>query len=414
VGDASYDPATATVTVVNIDATPVPLTALGYTQDFATFAAATPELPLGWSGRGLVTAFNTDTSSQVWGQGFSSGYRGGANVFGYQHTGSTSTDASPNFDQILTLRNDTETTITDLTVAYTGRVERATEARPPAYTVTVAGSTVEALAYSTGDGVDAARSVSLSSLSIAPGEVFQIVWSSQRGGTTGSSRQIGISDVSVTLGSVQSLPTVSGLSVPALTLGRDTAEAIATVVSDGGDPLSAVGFVFIATADLTGELTLDTAGAVDVPESFAFVGQFSETLAGLAAGTSYTIRAYATNSLGTAYSAARTFTTLSAPASFAGLYTQDFAAYQGLLPAGWTAGTTNETNSYLGEWGTGSWAWGRPRPAACSATSTPRHRASCQSSSRSSTTRGPRSPSSTSATWAGWHGPRRPAHPSGR
>jgi len=354
VGDASYDSATASVTVVNIDATPAPLTAEGYTQTFATFAAATPDLPLGWSGRGLVTAFNADTSSQVWGQGFSSGYRGGANLFGYQHTGSTSTTASPNFDKVLTLRNDTGDTISDLTVAYTGRVERVNETRPPAYTVTVAGSTVEALAYSTGEGVDAARSVSLSSLSIAPGEIFQIVWSSERGGPSGSSRQIGLSDVSVTLGLVQTAPTVSGLSVSTVTLGRESADAIATIASDGGDPLSAAGFVYIATADLTGELTLATAGAVNVPEAAAFVGQISETLSGLTAGTPYTIRAYATNAIGTAYSAAQSFTTLSAPASFAGLYTQDFATYQGLLPVGWSAGTSNEINGYLGEWGSGS------------------------------------------------------------
>ena len=357
VGDASYDSATATVTVVNIDATPAPLTAEGYTQNFATFAAATPDLPLGWSGRGLVTAFNADASNQVWGQGVGSGYRGGASVFGYQHTGSTVSTASPTFDQVLTLRNDTGSTISDLTVAYTGRAERLTDSaatRFPAYTVTVAGSTVESLAYSTGDGDNVARSVSLSGLSIAAGETFQIVWSSDRGGGSGSSRQIGISDVSVTLGSVQTLPTVSGLSVPTLTLGRDSAEAVATIASDGGATLSAAGFVVIATADLTGELTLDTVGAVNLPEAAAFVGQISETLSGLTAGTSYTIRAYATNAVGTAYSAARAFSTLSAPASFAGLYTQDFATYQGLLPVGWSAGTSNEASNYLGEWGSGS------------------------------------------------------------
>jgi endonuclease/exonuclease/phosphatase family metal-dependent hydrolase len=357
VGDASYDSATTTVTVVNIDATPAPLTAEGYTQNFATFAAATPDLPLGWTGRGLVTAFNADASNQVWGQGFGSGYRGGASVFGYQHTGSTSTTASPNFDKVLTLRNDTGSTISDLTVAYTGRAERLTDSaatRFPAYTVTVAGSTVEALAYSTGDGDGGSRSVSLSGLSVAAGETFQIVWSSNRGGGSGSSRQIGLSDVSVTLGSVQTVPTVSGLSVPTVTLGRESAEAIATIASDGGATLSAAGFVVIATDDLTGELTLATAGAVNVPEAAAFVGQISETLSGLTAGTGYTIRAYATNSLGTAYSAAQSFTTLSAPASFAGLYTQDFATYQGLLPVGWSAGTSNETNGYLGEWGSGS------------------------------------------------------------
>jgi hypothetical protein len=357
VGDMSYDSAVANVTVLNIDATPVPLPVEGYTQDFATFAVETPDLPLGWSTQGLVTTFPTDPLQGVWGAGFNSGYRGGAEVFGYQHTGSTVSTGSPTFDKILTLQNDTGSTITDLTVAYTGRAERLLDGsatRFPAYTVTVDGNVVSGLAYSTGDGDGVARSVSLTGLSIAPGATFQIVWSSDRGTGSNASRQIGISDVSVTLGVVQTLPTVASLAVPTATLGRTLAVANASVSSDGGDTLSATGFVYIATADLTGELTLDTVGAVNVPESFAGVGPISESLSGLTSGTSYTIRAYATNSLGTAYTAARTFTTVNAPASFAGLYTQDFATHEGVLPTGWSAGTTNEANNYLGEWGTGS------------------------------------------------------------
>lgn len=357
VGDSSYDPAVANVTVLNIDATPVPLTVGGYTQDFATFAVETPDLPLGWTAQGLVTTFPATPADGVWGAGFNSGYRGGASVFGYQHTGSTSTTESPNLDKILTLQNDTGSTITDLTVAYTGRAERIDDGgatRFPAYTVTVNGSEVSALAYSTADGDSVGRSVSLSGLSIAPGATFQIVWSSDRGSGSGASKQIGISDVSVALGVVQTLPTVSNLTVPTATLGRTSAEANATVASDGGDALTAAGFVYIATADLTGELTLDTVGAVNVPEGFAGVGPFSETLSGLTAGTNYTIRGYASNSLGTAYTGPKTFTTITAPVSFAGLYTQDFATYQGVLPTGWSAGTTNEANNYLGEWGTGS------------------------------------------------------------
>ena len=360
---AGFDPVEVTVTVVNVDLppiTPAPFTAEGYTQDFATFAFATPELPLGWAGRGPVTEFqdppvqldeNTgeDVNQVLWGSGFRSGYRGDASLFGYQHTSSTET-----FDKVLALRNDTGDTITELTIGYTGRAERVNEARHPAYTVTVAGTTVAALGYSTGDGVDATLSASLAGLSIAPGETFQIVWSSDRGtNTSGSSRQIGITDVSVLLGFVQTPPTVAELSIPFPTLGRNSAVATATVSNDGGDPLSAAGFVYIATAELDGELTLGTEGVENVPQSVAVVGPMTETLAGLEAGTSYTIRAYATNSLGTSYSAAQTFTTLS-PVSLSGLYTQDFASFTGTLPEGWSVASAEGVLGYGGAWGTGT------------------------------------------------------------
>ena len=350
VADSSYDPATATVTVVNIDATPAMLPAGGYTQTFSTFSAATPDLPLGWSLEGETTTF--PDSGNGWGEGTTGGLRGGANVLGYQPSG-----PADNLTATLTLQNDTGTTLTDITIAYTGRAERLDDpvaTKVPAFEVTVDGSVVEALGYATSDGDNARRSASLSNLTILPGETFQVVWSADRGTGTGSSPQIGISEVSVTVGSVQTVPTVTQVSVPRTTTGRDSATAIATVSSDGGATLSATGFVYIASAGLTGELDLATPGAITVPQNFAGVGQITETISGLTSGTTYTLRAYATNAEGTTLSAPVSFTTQSAAPSFGGLYQQDFSSFQGTLPDGWWTTSTLDVDGYGGEWGTGS------------------------------------------------------------
>jgi hypothetical protein len=71
----------------------------------------------------------------------------------------------------------------------------------------VAGIPVEALAYSTGNtdgegGVPADLEVAsqLSGLDIASGAEFTVTWVSERGGGTGSSRQIGLADFAMTSG----------------------------------------------------------------------------------------------------------------------------------------------------------------------------------------------------------------------
>ena len=334
-----YDQAAGSVTVRNIDLPSVPLTGTGYTQDFASFALATPSLPEGWSAAGLVTSFNTTLAGHVvWGEGFNSGYRGGANVFGYQHTRSTVNEStSLTFRQVLTLKNDTGATITDLTIGYLGRVARAGEDRSPAYTVTVNGVEAAGLAYSTLDGDNTQRTAIVSGLSIPVGQTVEIVWSSDRGlPDSGSSKQIGISGVSVLLGAIVTTPTVAGLTIPLATTGRTSAPVSAIVASDGGATVTARGFVMLATAALAGELTLDTPDAIVVADGSG-TGGMAVTLTGLTAGTGYTVRAYATNSEGTVYTVAQSFTTESLPAPLTGTYLQGFADYSGTLPIGWRA-----------------------------------------------------------------------------
>ncbi len=167
---------------------PVPLTSLNdeYTENFSDFISSAT-LPLGWSV--TDTTYNGD-----WGSGFSAGLRGNDDVLGYQHTGTTGV-----FTATLTLINNTGDTIENLDVSFLGKVERVTETRHPEWAVSVDGTEVTALSYSTGVGVDQTKSTSLTGLSILNGETFTISWSSSGNvGSVGARRQIGISNVSVT------------------------------------------------------------------------------------------------------------------------------------------------------------------------------------------------------------------------
>lgn len=163
------------------------LTLAGYQQNFSGFVSAAT-IPLGWEAIGAVTTYGGD-----WGTGFSAGLRGNANVFGFQHTGTSGV-----FTQQLSLVNDTGETITTLVVSYTGRVARVVELRSPAYSVTLDGVLIPELAYLTSNGVDAAASATITGLSIPTGAMFRVAWTSERGDpNTGSSKQIGISDFDI-------------------------------------------------------------------------------------------------------------------------------------------------------------------------------------------------------------------------
>ncbi len=157
-----------------------------YRQGFSTYAAATPDLPTGWASIGLITGF--PSTENTWGVGTSAGARGGAFVYGYQHTGTTGV-----LQQVLSVRNDTGGLLDTLYVRYEGRVARIAETRSPAYTVTVNGVEQPALSYSTETGENQTITTQLTGLAIPAGGVFQIVWTSDANvGTSGSRRQIGI------------------------------------------------------------------------------------------------------------------------------------------------------------------------------------------------------------------------------
>ena len=190
ISGGSADPVILTASgTVGPGAPPPPsLTAFGvpYEENFSDFVSF-ETLPAGWS-------VSNENYAGNWGSGTAGGLRGNDNVLGFQHTGTTGV-----FTATLTLVNNTGGTIENLSVSYLGRVERATEGRAPEWTVFVDGVEAPGLSYSTEEGTDQTRSVTVSGLDIDDGAEVTIVWSSSGDvGTSGARRQIGISNVSVT------------------------------------------------------------------------------------------------------------------------------------------------------------------------------------------------------------------------
>ncbi|HSJ66272.1 MAG TPA: chitobiase/beta-hexosaminidase C-terminal domain-containing protein, partial [Anditalea sp.] len=165
---------------------------LPYKQDFTSFISLTSPVEIfGESGEWTFSAGVLNYIGDF-GSGTTGGFRGNG-VLGYQHTGSTGILTST-----LTLTNTTPDPIQDLKVSYLGKIARADQGRFPAFTVTVNGTVIPELGYSTEWGRDSLRSHVISGLNILPSQEVTISWSSDRGlTTTGSSRQIGLTDVSV-------------------------------------------------------------------------------------------------------------------------------------------------------------------------------------------------------------------------
>lgn len=336
------------------EAIPVLTDSSPYTQGFTGFSFANPSLPDGWALSGPVTGFNADETQRVWNEGFNSGLRGGADLLGFQHTSSTGT-----LVKTLTLRNGTGAPITDLTISYSGRAARLTELRSPSYTVRLNGTTVAGLAYSTASG-DSVLGASVSALSIPAGGLITITWSSDRDtvSTSGASKQIGLDDVSVSVGSTAFAPSVGVTSVTYPTLGTTTASVSSEVAGDGGSAITARGFVYSPTAinpsPIIGGLSVSQETVLP-----AEVGTMSRTLTVLAPSTSYTVRSYASNAQGTTYSAPATFITLGAPPLFTTEYTQGFVGFTGNIvtggfPDGWKLLSSTGANNYVGTWGPSS------------------------------------------------------------
>jgi Bacterial Ig-like domain len=327
------------------------LTASPYAQTFATYTSSAT-LPSGWSAVGGLTYLGDYTGD--WATTSDGGFKGNASVYGYQHTSLTLT-ASPALQQILTLRNSTGAVLTDLTVAYKGRSELTANTRIPTYIVSVNGTEISELSYSTADGDSAQRHASISGLSIAAGATFQIKWSSIYPTGSGSARQIGISNVAVSVGSSTFSPTVAGFTIPAAIITHSTATANARVISSGGPAVTARGFVYAPTS-LNSTPEIGGTGVLIATAATSAVGAYTAGLSGLTAATAYTVRAYATNSVGTSYTTSMSLTTLAPPPTFVSSYTQEFDHYLGTNPIGWTtvSDATTPLQNYAGTWGTTS------------------------------------------------------------
>jgi len=338
---AGFDPFSGTILVINTNPSVASLTPSGYSQTFASFVSQ-ETLPAGWSLQASNPAFSI-WGNTVTGAKFSSAT---VNVFGYQHTATTGV-----VQQILTLRNDTGSEVDAVTISYLGRAFRLSETRLPAYTVEVDGQAVPSLAYSTGDGDAVVRTASVAGLALPPGETVQISWISERGEPAGTSRQIGIGDLSVTVGQTSQPPTVTSLQIPAVSITSDSAVAEANVTSDGGLPLTARGFVFSVSA-VEPNPVIGAPGVTNVAAAVAEVGTMTSTLADLDPNTNYAVRAYAINAQGTTYTSAATFRTQALPAPFTGTYFESFNDFEGVgtLAGEWTADSTGGVQNYLGPW----------------------------------------------------------------
>lgn len=167
---------------------------VGYRQDFGDFLGE-GLLPEGWRVEADGTATNRYDHS-AWAT-TSTGIKHGSGsdpLLGYQHTSGTG-----NVRLLAELENATGEPIRALGITYTGRMARPTEGRSPAFTVSVNGRIVPELAYSTAEGNGVERSARFGGLEIAPGARVEISWLSDRGGPSGASKQIGVSDFHLTL-----------------------------------------------------------------------------------------------------------------------------------------------------------------------------------------------------------------------
>lgn len=99
-----------------------------------------------------------------------------------------------------------------------------------------------------------------------------------------------------------SIPSLSTVAITAIT--QTTAASGGTISSDGGGAITAKGVVWATSVNPT------TANSASVDGTGT--GAFSSSLTGLTANTLYHVRAYATNSAGTAYGNDVSFTSLSA------------------------------------------------------------------------------------------------------
>jgi uncharacterized protein (TIGR02145 family) len=107
------------------------------------------------------------------------------------------------------------------------------------------------------------------------------------------------SQISFTTGQTTTLPTVTTNSITDIT--QTTASGGGNVTSDGNATVTARGVCWNTTSNPTTANTKTANGSG--------TGAFTSSLTGLTANTSYYVRAYATNSVGTAYGAQVSFTT---------------------------------------------------------------------------------------------------------
>ncbi len=157
-----------------------------YSQSFSGFDEL-DNLPAGW---GLDDDYSYGGS---FGSGASGGLRG-EGALGFQLTAS---GANSSFTASLSLVNNSGAATNGLMVSYTGKVGRVDQDGTPHWVVSVNGTPYPELEYSTAEGIDKQVSHVIHDLVIEAGEDLLIEWYTTSSGTTGTRRQIGITDVNI-------------------------------------------------------------------------------------------------------------------------------------------------------------------------------------------------------------------------
>ncbi|NBT48240.1 MAG: hypothetical protein EBT07_10595 [Actinobacteria bacterium] len=123
------------------------------------------------------------------------------------------------------------------------------------------------------------------------------------------------------------------------------------MTSDGGSTVTESGFVYCLTSQ-SSTPTIGGAGVVKNVFPTPGIGILSVDVFSLLPSNSYTVRAYAINSIGTSYSAPTSFTTMAPNPEFTSGYTQNFNGFDSMttIPAGWKCLSTGGANSYIASW----------------------------------------------------------------
>lgn len=145
-----------------------------------------------------------------------------------------------------------------------------------------------------------------------------------------------IDNVSLAAGSSATVPTVSTTAASSIT--SSSAVSGGNVTADGGATVTERGVCYSTSSNPTIANSKVVSGSG--------TGSFSANIAGLTASTTYYVRAYATNSAGTAYGSQISFTTSAVSGGLPLPVSQTFSA--STMPSGWT--TQNVGTSITERW----------------------------------------------------------------
>jgi gingipain R len=151
-----------------------------------------------------------------------------------------------------------------------------------------------------------------------------------------------IDNISITAATAATVPTVTTTAASSITTSSATSGG--NVTADGGATVTARGICYSTAQNPTTSNSTVASGSG--------TGTFTANITGLASSTTYYVRAYATNSAGTAYGTQISFTTLANPSSLSLPVTENFNS--STMPTGWT--TQNVGTSITERWATSNTA----------------------------------------------------------